>query len=172
VCLAPSIIKFEEYQIKFAGNRISQKYTPRYLQGIQHIVNCRRHKCLPPHLVKSMALIREIVQQAIKTGYLSDTAVEQLHQLLKTEYEEEDVDALMRLHQATVTGRVQQKLRDEKKLTPATTKRNIVKMKLVYQTTVGVLVLATIVFATPKNLEKKVISANDNITTSLNAGEI
>ena len=119
-----------------------------------------------------MALIREIVQQAIKTGYLTDAAVEQLHQLLKTEYKEEDVDALMRLHQATVTGQVQQKPRDEKSLIPAKSKRNIVKMKLVYQTTVGVVVLATIVFATPKNLEKTVISANSDITTSLNAGEI
>jgi hypothetical protein len=117
-----------------------------------------------------MALIREIVQQAIKTGYLSDTAVEQLRQLLKTEYQEEDVDALMRLHQATVTGRVQQKPRDEKSLTSPQSKRNIVKMKLVYQTTVGVLVLATIVFATPKKLEKSVITANS--ITSLITGEI
>ena len=58
-----------------------------------------------------MILIREIVQQAIATSYLTFEAEEQLRQLLQTKYEKEDLNAFMKLQQAAMEGRVRQESR-------------------------------------------------------------
>jgi hypothetical protein len=56
-----------------------------------------------------MVLIREIVQQALTTGYLTITAQEQLRQLLQTtKYGQEDINAFMTLQQAAMDGHVKQ----------------------------------------------------------------
>ncbi|MEC4812043.1 MAG: hypothetical protein SAK29_01985 [Scytonema sp. PMC 1069.18] len=59
-----------------------------------------------------MVLIREIVQQAIKTGYLTVSAEERLRQLLRTKYDLEDFNAFMTLQEAAMTGRVRQESRE------------------------------------------------------------
>jgi hypothetical protein len=100
-----------------------------------------------------MVLIRDIVQQALTTGSLSISADEQLQQLLQTEFEEKDIDALMLLQEAVQSGRVRKEYRNQKSDRPAKNKRGIVKMKLLCPSAVGVLVLGTIVFALPKNAE-------------------
>lgn len=59
-----------------------------------------------------MILIRELVQQAIATGYLTVEAEEQLRQLLTKKYDREDLTAFMRLQQAAMAGSVRQESRE------------------------------------------------------------
>ena len=61
-----------------------------------------------------MVLIREVVQQALTTGYLTVAAENQLRQLLKSKYEREDLDAFMTLQQAAMAGLVRQESRELK----------------------------------------------------------
>lgn len=100
-----------------------------------------------------MVLIRDIVQQALSTGSLSIPADEQLQQLLQTEFEEKDIDALMLLQEAVQSGRVRKEYRNQKSDRPTKNKRGIIKMKLLCPSAVGILVLGTIVFALPKGAE-------------------
>ncbi len=62
--------------------------------------------------VSTMVLIRDIVQQALKTGYLTIEAEEQLRQLLTTRYDLEDLNAFMALQEAAMTGQVKQESRE------------------------------------------------------------
>ncbi|GEM_PF-4840218 len=59
-----------------------------------------------------MYLIREVVQQALTTGYLSVAAEEDLRQLLQKRYDLEDLDAFMALQQEAMAGRVKQESRE------------------------------------------------------------
>ena len=59
-----------------------------------------------------MNRIKEIVQQALNTGYLTLEAEEQLRQLLSTKYEWEDFKAFIRLQQEAMEGRVRQQSRE------------------------------------------------------------
>jgi hypothetical protein len=60
-----------------------------------------------------MLLIRDLVQQALATGYLTIAAQEQLRQLLQTtKYEKEDINAFMALQKAAMDGQVKQEIRE------------------------------------------------------------
>lgn len=59
-----------------------------------------------------MALIREVVQKALITGYLTIEAENQLRQLLTSKYDQEDLNAFMTLQQAAMVGRVRQESRE------------------------------------------------------------
>lgn len=59
-----------------------------------------------------MLQIRNVVQQAISTGYLTVEAEEQLRQLLTKKYDREDLKAFMALQQAAMTGQVRQQSRE------------------------------------------------------------
>jgi flagellar biosynthesis protein FliP len=59
-----------------------------------------------------MLQIRNVVQQAISTGYLTVEAEEQLRQLLTKKYDREDLKAFMTLQQAAMTGQVRQQSRE------------------------------------------------------------
>ena len=59
-----------------------------------------------------MALIREVAKQAIKTGYLTLKAEEDLRTMLKNKYELEDFEAFIQLQQATMIGTVKQESRE------------------------------------------------------------
>jgi hypothetical protein len=59
-----------------------------------------------------MSPIREIVQQALKTGYLTVAAENQLRQLLLKKYDWEDFRAFIRLQQEAMEGRVKQESRE------------------------------------------------------------
>ena len=61
-----------------------------------------------------MILIREIVHQALTTGYLTLEAEEQLRQLLQTKYSSEDLKAFMKLQLAAMAGLVKQESRESK----------------------------------------------------------
>lgn len=57
--------------------------------------------------------IRQIVKQALVTGYLTVEAEEQLRQLLQTtKYDLEDFRAFITLQQAAMKGRVMQESRE------------------------------------------------------------
>ncbi|NET56141.1 MAG: hypothetical protein F6K47_08185 [Symploca sp. SIO2E6] len=61
-----------------------------------------------------MILIREIVHQALTTGYLSLEAEDQLRQLLQTKYASEDLRAFMELQLAAMAGLVKQESRESR----------------------------------------------------------
>ncbi len=58
-----------------------------------------------------MVLIRDVVQQALSTGFLTVEAEAQLRRLLKTKYDSEDLNAFMTLQQAAMNGHVKQESR-------------------------------------------------------------
>jgi len=60
-----------------------------------------------------MAMIREVVEQALTTGYLTVEAENQLRQMLTTtKYDIEDLNAFMSLQLAAMAGRVRQESRE------------------------------------------------------------
>ena len=59
-----------------------------------------------------MSRIREIVQQALTTGYLTVEAEDQLRQLLLRKYDWEDFNAFIRLQHEAMEGRVRQQSRE------------------------------------------------------------
>ncbi len=61
-------------------------------------------------------LIRDLVQQALSSGYLSVTAEEELRSLLRKKYEPEDFSAFMQLQRAAMEGRVRQESRERLEL--------------------------------------------------------
>jgi hypothetical protein len=60
----------------------------------------------------AMQLIREIVEQALNTGYLTLEAEEKLRMMLKNKYELEDLEAFIDLQQAAMVGVVKQESRE------------------------------------------------------------
>jgi hypothetical protein len=62
---------------------------------------------------KEQSLIRQIVQQAFKTSYLTVEAENQLRWLLQTtKYSQEDINDFMRLQMAGMNGLVRQQSRE------------------------------------------------------------
>jgi hypothetical protein len=59
-----------------------------------------------------MKLIREIVKQALNTGYLTLEAEEKLKTMLRNKYELEDLEAFINLQQATMLGIVRQESKE------------------------------------------------------------
>ena len=60
-----------------------------------------------------MIMIREVVQQALTTGYLTVEAENLLRQMLTTtKYDIEDLNAFMSLQLAAMAGRVRQESRE------------------------------------------------------------
>ncbi len=64
-----------------------------------------------------MALIRDVVQKALKTGYLTIEAEDQLRVLLTTPYDLEDFNAFMKLQEAARTSQVKQESRERRGVT-------------------------------------------------------
>ena len=60
----------------------------------------------------SVQLIRELVKQALNSGYLTIEAEDKLRILLKEKYELEDFDAFINLQQAAMLGLVRQESRE------------------------------------------------------------
>ncbi len=59
-----------------------------------------------------MILIRNVVQEALSTGYLTIEAEDQLRQMLTKQYDLEDLKAFMTLQQAAMAGQVRQQSRE------------------------------------------------------------
>jgi hypothetical protein len=60
-----------------------------------------------------MTRIRDVVQTALITGYLTVDAENQLRQLLTNPYDREDFNAFMTLQEAAMAGKVKQESRDQ-----------------------------------------------------------
>jgi hypothetical protein len=58
-----------------------------------------------------MMQIREVVQQVLRTGFLSIELEDQLRQLLSRKYDHEDFQAFMALQDAAMHGTVKQESR-------------------------------------------------------------
>lgn len=58
-----------------------------------------------------MSMISEVVDQALKTGYLSIQAEEKLRLLLSSKYDKKDFSAFMSLQRAAMAGLVEQESR-------------------------------------------------------------
>lgn len=59
-----------------------------------------------------MTRIRDVVQKALSTGFLTVEAENQLRYLLRTRYEREDFKAFMSLQEAAMMGIVKQESRE------------------------------------------------------------
>ncbi|ACK70332.1 conserved hypothetical protein [Gloeothece citriformis PCC 7424] len=59
-----------------------------------------------------MLYIRELVQQALDTGYLTLEAEETLRRMLMSKYSQEDLEAFITLQQAAMAGLVKQQSRE------------------------------------------------------------
>jgi hypothetical protein len=59
-----------------------------------------------------MMRIRDVVETALNTGYLTIQAENQLRKLLATRYDFEDFDAFMSLQEAAMMGKVKQESRE------------------------------------------------------------
>lgn len=59
-----------------------------------------------------MGRISDLVQQALKTGYLTLAAEDQLRSLLQTKNAPEELTAFMKLQQAAMEGNVRQESRE------------------------------------------------------------
>lgn len=80
-----------------------------------------------------MVLIKEIVQQALTTGYLSVADQNQLQVLLQTSYDSEDLDAYIILQRAIVAGNVRLERRKRKASVSSNSKDTASNIKLAYQ---------------------------------------
>ncbi|HIK28644.1 MAG: hypothetical protein N3E45_13880 [Oscillatoriaceae bacterium SKW80] len=59
-----------------------------------------------------MVLIRQVVEEVLKTGYLTLETEEQLRQLLAEQYDLDDLNAFMLLQHAVMSGRIKQQSRE------------------------------------------------------------
>lgn len=59
-----------------------------------------------------MILIRDVVQQAMTSGYLTLEAENELRHLLRRKYDIEDLNAFLALQQAAMSGKVKQESRE------------------------------------------------------------
>lgn len=59
-----------------------------------------------------MNYIRDVVQQALDTGYLTLEAEDNLRRMLSRKYSEEDLEAFIALQQAAMAGLVKQQSRE------------------------------------------------------------
>ncbi|AFZ58370.1 hypothetical protein H6G54_04390 [Anabaena cylindrica FACHB-243] len=62
-----------------------------------------------------MTRIRDVVQTALATGYLTLQAENQLRELLTSQYDFEDLNAFMALQEAAMTGQIKQESRESRK---------------------------------------------------------
>lgn len=60
-----------------------------------------------------MSRIRDLVQTALTTGYLTVEAENQLRKLLASQYDLEDFNAFMALQEAAMSGQVKQQSREQ-----------------------------------------------------------
>lgn len=100
-----------------------------------------------------MITIKEIVQQALTTGYLSATAQHQIHKLMQKNYDSEDLDALIILQRSIVAGAVNQESLRKKNYSDRDTRNNDTSpnIKLAYQIAAEMAFAAAIALTMPHN---------------------
>jgi hypothetical protein len=80
-----------------------------------------------------MKLIKEIVQQALVTGYLNAQEQNQIRVLLQTNYDSEDLDAYIILQRAIAAGEVQRESFSQKSYPSPKGRETSANVKLAYK---------------------------------------
>ncbi|TAE58517.1 MAG: hypothetical protein EAZ76_05385 [Nostocales cyanobacterium] len=80
-----------------------------------------------------MILIKEIVKQTLKDGYLSVKAQDQIRILLQTNYDSEDIDALIILQRSIAAGKVQKESPSQRQNHSSTGVESSSNIRLAYQ---------------------------------------
>ncbi|MDF5706204.1 MAG: hypothetical protein PUP90_00660 [Nostoc sp. S4] len=97
-----------------------------------------------------MALIKEIVEEALASGYLSIVAEGKIRSLIESDYDSEDLDAWILLQRAVVAGDVKQESR-RKKVSSSKTKDASSSIKLAYQMAAEIAYAAAVALSMSKN---------------------
>ncbi|WP_392535750.1 hypothetical protein [Nostoc sp. C117] len=98
-----------------------------------------------------MALIKEIVQEALANGYLSIVAEDQMRSLMQSNYDSEDLDAWIILQRSVMAGDVKQESR-RKKVSPSPKAKDASSsIKLAYQMAAEIAYAAAIALTMSKN---------------------
>jgi propanediol dehydratase large subunit len=98
-----------------------------------------------------MALIKEIVQEALASGYLSIVAEDQMRSLMRSNYDSEDLDAWIILQRSVVAGDIKQESR-RKKVSPSPKAKDASSsIKLAYQMAAEIAYAAAIALTMSKN---------------------
>ena len=93
--------------------------------------------------------MKEIVQQALKTGYLSIAAQNQIRLLLQSDYDSDDLDAYIILQRAVVAGDVKQEARTQKASGSTKAKDAASNIKLAYQVAAELACVAAMALSMP-----------------------
>lgn len=98
-----------------------------------------------------MALIKEIVEKALATGYLSIVAEDEVRSLIQSDYDSEDLDAWILLQRSIVAGDVKQESRRQKVSPSPKTKDASSGIKHAYQMAAEIAYAAAIALTMSKN---------------------
>jgi hypothetical protein len=98
-----------------------------------------------------MALIKEIVEEALTTGYLSVLAEDKLRSQLQSNYDSEDLDAWIILQRAIAAGDIKQESRRKKASLSPKAKDASSSIKLAYQMAAEIAYAAAIALSMTKN---------------------
>ncbi|MBW4612790.1 MAG: hypothetical protein KME21_05820 [Desmonostoc vinosum HA7617-LM4] len=98
-----------------------------------------------------MILMQEIVQEALKTGYLSAAAEDRMRSLIQNNYDSEDLDAWIILQRAVSAGEVKQESRRKKAAFSSQNKDTSSNIKLAYQIAAEIAYAAAIALSMSKN---------------------
>ncbi|MCC5615035.1 hypothetical protein LC605_08075 [Nostoc sp. CHAB 5836] len=98
-----------------------------------------------------MALIKEIVQEALTIGYLSILAEDKLRSQLQSNYDSEDLDAWIILQRAIAAGDIKQESRRKKASLSPKAKDASSSIKLAYQMAAEIAYAAAIALSMTKN---------------------
>jgi len=98
-----------------------------------------------------MIFMKKIVEQALTTGYLSVAAQNQIRSLLQSDYDSEDLDALIILQRAVVAGDVKKEAHSQKAVVSSTAKDTASNIKLAYQVAAEIACVAAMALTLPKN---------------------
>jgi propanediol dehydratase large subunit len=98
-----------------------------------------------------MALIKEIVQEALASGYLSIVAEDQMRSLMRSNYDSEDLDAWIILQRSVVAGDIKQESRRKKVSPSPKVKDASSSIKLAYQMAAEIAYAAAIALTMSKN---------------------
>ncbi|MBD2202301.1 hypothetical protein H6G33_11760 [Calothrix sp. FACHB-1219] len=95
--------------------------------------------------------MKEIVNQALTSGYLSLAAQHQIRLLLQSEYDSEDLDAYIILQRAVLAGDVKQESRVQKSAGANTAKDGGLNIKQAYQVAAEIACVAAMALSMQKN---------------------
>ncbi|MBD2163658.1 hypothetical protein H6G04_04485 [Calothrix membranacea FACHB-236] len=98
-----------------------------------------------------MIYMKEIVEHALTTGYLSVAAQNQIQSLLASDYDSDDLDAYIILQRAVVAGDVKKEAHHQKAAVSSKSKDKASNIKLAYQVAAELASVAAMALSLPKS---------------------